>query len=55
VTAIQRIALSWIVFHERLIKKAAAGVLLITGGNGLIGGWVRSIQIAAFEKFIKDV
>ena len=45
------IAFSWIVFHERLTKKAAVGVLLITAGTVLlarfgydtcmsgIGGW----------------
>lgn len=45
------IAFSWIVFHERLTKKAAVGVLLITDGTVLlarfgydtcmsgIGGW----------------
>ncbi len=30
------IAFSWIVFHEKLTKKAAAGVLLITAGTILL-------------------
>ena len=30
------IAFSWIVFHEKLTKKAAAGVLLITAGTVLL-------------------
>ena len=30
------IAFSWIVFHEKLTKKAAAGVLLITAGTVLM-------------------
>lgn len=30
------IAFSWIVFHERLTKKAAVGVLLITAGTVLM-------------------
>lgn len=30
------IAFSWIVFHERLTKKAAVGVLLITAGTVLL-------------------
>lgn len=30
------IAFSWIVFHEKLTKKAVAGVLLITAGTVLL-------------------
>ena len=30
------IAFSWLVFHERLTKKAAVGVLLITVGTVLL-------------------
>ena len=30
------IAFSWIVFHEKLTKKAAAGILLITAGTVLL-------------------
>ena len=30
------IAFSWIVFHEKLTKKAAIGVLLITAGTVLL-------------------
>ena len=30
------IAFSWIVFHEKLTKKSAAGVLLITAGTLLL-------------------
>ena len=30
------IAFSWIVFHERLTKEAAVGVLLITAGTVLL-------------------
>ena len=30
------IAFSWIVFHERLTKKAAVGILFITAGTVLM-------------------